>query len=276
MAVAHDAAFELVRTLTTNPFSWTHTPVGTPRGVVVYIEHDTSATDHVTGVTYGGVAMARVVRATDTAAEPGAAEMWFLGASIPTGAQTVEVTLSTGTDDNFHCVSATVTASDDTEVVDFDGVSEDASNPAVTLAYAGRTCISYVGAHLGGSNIADYTEKSGQESVHTHDWGILQSQFSRQTTPGTSDFTAGWDRATADDAALVAVAVSEVAGGGAITLTADAASFALGGGFIGYVMPAAAAAFTLTGRAADLLGPAAPGPSSVGPNRLNIGNRIGL
>lgn len=214
MPVDHDAAAELVRSNTGNPFSWVHTPVGTPRGAGVYLHHDTSTTDHVTGVTYGGVAMQRKVRATDGAGEQGATEIWFVGENVPTGPQTVEVTLSSGTDDNFHCVSFTVTADDDTEVVDFDAISGDTADARVTLQYGSRTCITYVGSHLGGSNTTDYPEESGQESVHTHDFGIMVGMFSRQTTPGSSDFTCGWNRGISDDVALVAVAISEVVSGG--------------------------------------------------------------
>ena len=39
--------------------TWTHTPVGTPKGVIFFAKN-INATDYVTGVTYGGVAMAEV------------------------------------------------------------------------------------------------------------------------------------------------------------------------------------------------------------------------
>src|SRR3989338_6515570 len=86
-AVAHDAASEshTGTTGSTNQasFTWTHTPAGTPRGVLVYV-FTRSATLTVTGVTYGGIAMTAVAggAAVDTGGEPGRVDAFFLGASV--------------------------------------------------------------------------------------------------------------------------------------------------------------------------------------------------
>src|SRR3989344_6450108 len=71
-------------------FLWTHTPAGTPRGVLVFVFTNDSV-DNTSSVTYGGVTMTEVSGglAVDTAGEKSRIETFFLGSSVPTGAQTV-------------------------------------------------------------------------------------------------------------------------------------------------------------------------------------------
>lgn len=212
MAVAWDASAEREKITAEGgltSITWTHTPTGTPRGVVVAIVRGTDATDIISGVTYGGDALTRVVRATDTATEAGSADLWFVGTSIPTGAQTVEVSF-TGSDANpMHGVSMTVTADEDTEVVDFDSLSENQANPSVTLSYSGRTCLSVAALYSGLAAPADFTANANCTAVQDQDFGPFASSVIRQTTPGTSDFAIGGTSA-ADDVAFAALALSEV------------------------------------------------------------------
>src|SRR3990167_10680032 len=98
MAVAHDASSES-HTGTTGSaseasFSWSHTVVGTPKGVFVLVF--TIGTDNLaTSVTYGGVTMLALGTdggvARDTATEPGVVKLFYLGSGVPTGNQTVVV-----------------------------------------------------------------------------------------------------------------------------------------------------------------------------------------
>lgn len=214
MAIAFDAASELERTGTSDPAEFTHTPVGTPRGVYVSVVHGTDATDYASTVTYGGVAMTRIVRASDETGEPGAAELWFLGSGIPTGAQTVSVDLTSATTVDIHIVCITVTASADTEVVDFDSTSEDQANPSLTLQYSGRTCLAVGALYDGIAAPANFTENGNCTRVHDRDLGAFVSVVMRQTTPGSADFTIG-GTATSQSCAFVAIAASEVQAGGA-------------------------------------------------------------
>lgn len=94
MAVAHDAASEstvAVPDITSSPYSWTHTPVGTPRSAVVYafsFEDEDAPT-----VTYGGIAMTQVTSVICTDGfDDVRVSAFHLGALIPTGAQSVVVT----------------------------------------------------------------------------------------------------------------------------------------------------------------------------------------
>lgn len=212
MAVAHDAATESIRTVTTDPWTFSHTPVGTPRGVVVLINHGVADTDVISGVTYGGVAMARVRSDSDSTGEPGRSYIYFLGASVPTGMQTVSVDLTSASDLDLEIVCATQTAAGDLEVVDNDGVSGDADDPQVTLSYGGRTCISYVVLNSGRSvpDPGTVDDLGTMTRLADHDYGSFVAAVSRQTTPGTSDFTIGYVTSASDDVAMSAVAISEV------------------------------------------------------------------
>lgn len=53
MALAFDAATESIRTGVEDPYTFTHTPVGTPRGIAVSIVYN-SGSELISGVTYGG------------------------------------------------------------------------------------------------------------------------------------------------------------------------------------------------------------------------------
>jgi hypothetical protein len=98
-------------------FSWTHTPVGAPAGVLVYTMILTDEIEHATAVTYGGSSLSAVPggSAADTVGENGRCTAWFLGTSVPTGAQTVTVT-RTNDAVVMYAVAFTVTTSSNTAV----------------------------------------------------------------------------------------------------------------------------------------------------------------
>jgi hypothetical protein len=225
MAVTVAGAVEFERTLTTDPQTWSHN-VGTssPKGVIVAVVHGTSSTDHVLTVTYGGVSLTRIQRNTDTATEPGAAELWFLGSGVPTGTQTVSADLASATTDDIHFVSITLDAADDLEVVSKGGINENAANPSVTLAYAGRTCMSFAAFYGGGASPAAFTENANCTRVADFAIAAFYSVVLRQTTAGSTDFAIG-GTASSDDVAFAAIAVSEVQ-----KITPPAGSLALTGG----------------------------------------------
>lgn len=210
-----DTSVESVRTGTGSPQTWSHTAASSGvKGVVVCINHGTSSTDHISAVTYGGVAMSRIQRNTDTATEPGASEIWFLGSSIPQGTQTVSATCGATTDD-IQFVSISFLASADLEVIDFDGISENIANPSVTLQYTGRTAIAICTIYSGLGTVTNLTELTGVGRLHDHDYGNFISVVSVQNFAGSSDFTIGHSSGgTSDDVAFSAIAIAEVAIGG--------------------------------------------------------------
>lgn len=209
MAVARAGSAESERLLTTDPWTFDYTPAGTPRGIVVAVVHGATATRHAQSVTYGGVSLALIVEAADTANEPGNASLWFLGSSIPTGTQTISVDLDSATADDIHFVVWELSGSRDLEVIDFDELNENAANPTVTLQSGGRVKIS-ICAMYGGGAAPGGTLATGNTLDHTFDIAAFYSQTCYETTVDNADHTIGWSTLGTDDLALVAIAVAEV------------------------------------------------------------------
>lgn len=209
MTVTVNAATENVRTLTTSPQTFSHAGAASGvKGVVLALVHGTSSTDHVTAASYGGVALTRIQRNTDTATEPGAAELWFLGTGVPQGTQNASYTPGSTTDD-FHAVCITLLGAADLEVVTQGGIDNNVANPSVTLAYGGRTCMSFAALYGGGAAPTSFTPNANCTTIHDHDLGAFYSGVIRQTTAGSANFDIGGTSAT-DDVAFAAIAVSEV------------------------------------------------------------------
>jgi hypothetical protein len=222
MTVAFDAA-----TNGTSAAGFTHTPVGTPRGILVMVRQIT-ASDQVTGVTYGGSALSEVALSPLLAsgAEGGSLHGYFLGSSVPTGAQTCTVTVATGT---ARATCYSLTAADDTEVVntntiDFlaDGSAGDVTG---TLTLSGRTCFVAEAGWSATTANADNTPLTGWTSQSEQDEGSETNFGYYYNTVGSTDVTFGYTSGTDSDAAVLAVAVSEVAGGSTYTLDADSATY---------------------------------------------------
>ncbi|MFA5372162.1 MAG: hypothetical protein WC298_09345, partial [Sideroxydans sp.] len=189
-AVAHDSASES-HTGTTGSanqasFTWNHTPAGTPRGVLVYV-FTRSATQTVTGVTYGGVAMAAVAGglAIDTGGEAGRVDTFFLGASIPTGARPVVVS-RTNNGTVMYASAATQTAGANTEVY----------TPGIVLlqengTYAeqpvddgspGVNSVRYAAGYAGGNNVL--AAGAASTILNNIDFGAYTANTARETTAG--------------------------------------------------------------------------------------------
>ena len=222
MSIAFDA-FSSVAAGTGN-LSWTHTPVGTPRGITVEVVQNTG-TDEVSGVTYGGTAMTEVTGSPNlkAAVEAGAVYCYFLGASIPTGPQTVLVTVTGASSKRAGAVS--VTAAADTEVQDTDVTinSNSVANPSATLALGGNSCFCMEGFFSGSNDPADITELAGWTNRLEHDFTSQTAGWYTYNTIGTADVTMGWTQ-TAQDAVCIGIAIREAgappppAVGGTMTL----------------------------------------------------------
>jgi hypothetical protein len=111
MALAFDASSEGNGT---SAISFTHTPVGAPKGVAFLVANNGVEEDPTT-ITYGGVAMSLINEAHRATGEFCNSYIYFLGIGIPTGAQTVVVNTSGGTEAKWVCC-VTVTAAKDTEL----------------------------------------------------------------------------------------------------------------------------------------------------------------
>lgn len=196
----------------TNPQVFSHATGNSPRGVVVILGHDTT-TDRVTGVTYGGAALTRVVRvATATA---GSIYLYFLGSSVPTGAQNVSV--SKNASQGMFVVSHTFLGAADLEVVDSDSLSATQTDPQLTLQYGGRSCLTALGLFGADGETSVWTLVSGLTALAAWDWGTTNSKHAVQTNATTADSTVGYTAASRA-VALAALAIGEVVAGGGTPL----------------------------------------------------------
>lgn len=205
MAVAFDAVSNVAAG--TGDLSWTHTPVGTPRGVRVDIVEN-GGTNGVTAVTYGGVAMELVAVNAKTSGEAGTVITYFLGKSLPTGAQTVSVTVGDAV--SKRAVATTVTAASDTCWIstDFSIASDSATNPSSTLSLLGKTCFVSLALHSGQGAATGITPLTGWTSRLEHDFGAQMGGWYTYNTIASSDVACGWTQ-TADDAVMIAAAITE-------------------------------------------------------------------
>lgn len=226
MAIAFDASSLSTAWQTTpNPQTWTHTPAGTPRGVIVFISGHQASLDEVTGVTYGGVSMTRVPTngyATDAAVEVGSVYAYTLHSSIPTGAQTVSIAWDdTGTNAQKRAACITVTAAADTEIVTSGKIDGDAANPSLSLDSGAVTAFRAF-VLFSGRPLASITLGSGLTSVLAEDLdtSTRSRHVAYETTPATGSTARGWT-ASSDDVAMIGVALKEASvttGTGALTL----------------------------------------------------------
>lgn len=199
-AVAQGAAIDVSA-------SWTHTPVGTPRGILVGVYTGVINGATPVSATYGGVAMSRVGTSIGTG-ETFAVATFFLGSGIPTGAQTV---VATASELSFvQGVSTSLTASNNTTVFSTGTInSASVSNPSVPLPLGTRLCFAQLNLISGQDdplNVAPLTGWTAQ--VTGNPAATATTALYTYDVIGRTDVTAGWTQA-ADDAVAVAVAVSE-------------------------------------------------------------------
>jgi hypothetical protein len=219
MAVAHDAASESADSVSVASFNWTHTPTGTPRGVLVFVVSVDSATPLDSAVSYGGTALTAVTGglAADAAGEAGTCQAWFLGSSVPTGAQSVVVTRTNNANFAWAC-AVTVTASNDTEVT---GVLLEQADQALTEENVndgspGTNSVRYMGLFSGKANpVTGFTDGANSTRLHDTSFGGASrcGLVMRETTAGQGARPVGVV-GTSDDVAAVYLAVKEAAGGG--------------------------------------------------------------
>lgn len=213
MAVAYDAATRWPTTqntadATTGTRTFTHTPVGTPAGIVVIIVSTEIAASQ-TGVSYGGTAMTLDWEATNSN-EGGRCEVWVMDSrhgAIPTGAQTVQISGATTAAKFAVCFSVT-SATGLTEVHASGGVDPETvgANPQTSLTYT-ASAIMFAGMHWGGTSWPT-APLAGQTEVAWRDFGADSGIISRRGVEGAGTHSIGWT-ATTEDYIMVAVALTE-------------------------------------------------------------------
>jgi hypothetical protein len=237
MAVAFDAYTSTNLSNSANP-SATHTPAGTPKGILLIGQGSSDTTFGTTAATYGGVTCTSVLELTVAIGNGGSKNrsihIFFLGSSIPTGAQTATIT-RTGTGyARLHCLS--LTADDDTEVVDSDSdwaASNNTSYTVPTLSLSSRTC--YVAGAWWVIASSGTSAASGNTLRNSYTLFSNQSGGLTYDTVGTSDVSTHGVTCSSAWGSIAGAAISEVAASGTtingtnvpLTLTEYAASISL-------------------------------------------------
>lgn len=196
-------------------FNWTHTPVGTPKGVLVFV-FAVSATNPVTGVTYGGTALGAVSsgEAVDTGGEAGNCKAYFLGSSVPTGAQSIVVS-RTNNATVMYAVAITVTAGGDTAVAGTTLLQEDDENEEQNIddGSPGYDTVRFAGAFSGLASVNSLGTGANSTAVHSIDFGVAVCAVVRETTAGEGARPVGFDSVGGgggpDDRACVLLAVKQ-------------------------------------------------------------------
>lgn len=213
MAVAYDVS-SAATAAEASSLSWTHTPVGTPRGVIVFCLGQGGSGQPAIAVTYGGVSMTAVTSSyvSDAAGELGAIRAFFLGASVPTGAQTVQVTTGNVPTVAYWAAAITVTAGGNTEYTGLVTLSGDQAlgQQNVDDGSPGTNSVRFAGAYYGGSSPP--TAGADSTSVQTVDFGTKAGGVVRETTAGQGSRPVGFNAAS-DDVAANFLAIREVASG---------------------------------------------------------------
>jgi hypothetical protein len=246
VAVAFDATseFDLTSSAAQN-----HTPVGTPKAVLVRVAANTETSDVISGVTYGGVAMARLAHSVTTAGnEDGSTWIYFLGESIPTGTQSASVSVSSGTTAKRAWVSTFTATTDATEsactpqTYDSGSASSTSITLPTTAGFAGAV-VSVCFAGLGNcSNLSLPSEGSYSLSGTCRDFGSQVAKSAYRTGLSGANITVTWGLSSSEDVSCSAVAIQEKAGGTAHSLagTADGTSTTTGTIAAGWALAAAA------------------------------------
>lgn len=208
MAVAYDASSKAVGQ--TGTFSWTHTPAGTPKGILVFIFNLDASADNNSGVTYNGLTVPAVTGglAQDTVGEPCFCKAWFLGSSVPTGAQTVQATCSGG---NMCGVATTVTADTDTEIY-LPGIvllqgDQAVSEQSVNDGSPGTNSTRFAGLATGLNSLPSAGANS--TVIQSSDEGVMGISAVRENTAGQGSRSIGWS-GSSDDVAAVHLAIREI------------------------------------------------------------------
>lgn len=221
MAVAFDAASESASftQASTDPQTFTHTPVGTPRGVLVFaVSRAGFPGDPFTGITYGGVSMTAVTGglASENGAIDGLCKTYFLGSSIPTGAQTVSIDHDTGVTSTRWVSCITVTAAADTAISGTPVLIQSSSiDPTEQNVDTGATtALRFAGGFSSANSLATIPVGANSTAVNDIDFGTEMGVTCRETTGGSGSRPVGFEGSAAEETAFVHLAIAESGGGG--------------------------------------------------------------
>lgn len=223
MAVAHDAHTEshtgTTGSVSEASFSFSHDPVGTPRGVLVFVFQNGGVTDFMGTVTYDGDDVPAVTGglATDTLGEVAWCKAYFLGTGVNSTDPATVVVNRTNNANELWAVSVTVTAATDTEIylagIVLTQTDSTLVEQSVDDGSPGTNSVRYAGVNSGLGLVPPAGASS--TSLGSIDFGARVITTVRETTAGQGSRSVGFDAGASDDVAAVYLAVREAAGGAA-------------------------------------------------------------
>ncbi len=191
------------------------------RAGIVFVCIHNSATDIITGVTWNGVAMTQLYKATDSDTEAGVVKAYFLD-GVTNGLITVSRTnntvvtvgyaasISTTGDRNAE-VAETITRAVSTQNTNADtsstGTGASGEVAVTDGSLSGTDSMRFAAFYTGAAT--PLAAGTNSTSLHTLDSTAFGSTFVRETTAGRGSRSVGSATGTTDDWALVAVAVRE-------------------------------------------------------------------
>lgn len=211
-------AFSQSAGASTNDFSWSHVPVGTPSAVVVTIIQNQGVTDEVLGVTYGGVAMAEITPDSPflhaLGAEDGSIYAYFLDSGIPPGTQTVQIDVD-GAGSSKRAGAVSVLADAAVEIADTQTSEQSTgtTHSVILSTPAGVETLILGSLHCGGTN-ANTTEPVDHtllaEQTYT---GAQTAQWTRKTTNATGgSVQIDWTTSINEESGMFGIALREAGG----------------------------------------------------------------
>lgn len=231
MAVSFDAVSES-HTATTGSaseasFSWSHNPVGVPRGIAVLVINSSSgnAANKPTSVTYDGENLTEITAAsaTDTSGEGGTVTLWFLGSGINTTDPATVVVNRVNNVNDMYAVCVSVSAAGDTEVYEAGivNISGDSTlgEQSVSDGSPGTNSMRFAGGHCGSGAVP--AAGSNSTALASIDYGAKVAAVVRETTAGQGSRSVGFGTITSDDAAITHFAIREASGGSSVTASAS-------------------------------------------------------
>jgi hypothetical protein len=205
----------------TDPPDFTLDPVGTLRGLLVYIVQYDNTTDEVNGVTAGGTAMTRVrFLAGSAGTEQGAVYVYFLGASIPADDPitiALDIVALPTADKSVLAIGYTAGANCEVEAHDVLNV-DPTTAPSITLVTgAGVETAVSAAIHSGVTAVANivagtgYTLRTGGAQWDSGgDTGAVET---KDTNPTGGNVVVDFSQQN-EEAHMVAVAIKEAVAGG--------------------------------------------------------------
>lgn len=206
--VRYDIHTRVTRTNTADPTTFTHTPVGTPKGV--FMISISQNADHYSSYKYGGVDVPSVLSVSSQRKM----RICFLGTGVPSGAQTASFDFDSATDDDMELLVVTVTADGDIEVIDSDSFTGSGTNETAVMSAGGRKCTAFSFGYILEPDPASVTAAGGQTEFIRTDLGTASLVYAYQTNPSRSDFSAGWTNVTAYQRTVGMVSVAPVVNSG--------------------------------------------------------------